>query len=330
MSRMSVLTFLALLSTAAGAVTVSVNGQPLEAESRLVGGRVFVPMRAVFQALGADVTYQKGQILASGLNLVELELGASEAKVDGRSVELDAPPRLMAGKTYVPLRFVAQSLGAEVEWNASRQSVAVQKGGKSTAFQADRELRRLAIGNQAGILKVWDARKASVAYFRGIDDRSVALLSQRDQEAILEALGVGDLAERAAVQVMTDYQSLPKKEALAFLGVINSLPADRLSGQAANQVRRFLVSKMLHDSQVVNRRQAVLALALGSEVDQATADAVIDFYRSRENLWETFPVQQFFEYQAENLKSLTGFSAVKRRALAVNSLYRENIASYLD
>ena len=330
--------FLLLLSWPAWAVTVEVNGIPLPSQpaAKMDGGRVSVPMRTVFTALGADVSYDKGVISATrGGTSIVLRPSQMNATVNGQWVMLDSPAQVVNGTTYVPLRFVAQALGEKVAWEAATQRVTVgaqvaSLGPSSTAFQAQTALKRLVVGNQGGVLKVWDPALSEVAYYRGLDDRSVAPLTADDQEQILSLLGLEGSVDTTARQLIQGYHGLPQKEALALLGVFNSLDGTtRLSRGAASEIRNFLSSRLRSDSNVQNRRQAVLALAVGNGLEDSTIDAVLDFYTESDNLWETFPVQQFFEYQAPRLKTAPNFAQVKTRAGSVDSLYRQNILSYL-
>lgn len=321
---------LLLLLTAVPALglTVDVNGSTLPADppTRLEGGRVSVPLRAIFQALGAEVNYQDGLIEASkGANQIALRTGTRSALINGKAVQLDAPARVHAGVTYVPLRFVAQALGERVAWDGAAQKVSIGAGGAMAGVLPD--LSRLAVGNQAGVLKVWNAGKTQVAYFRGIDDRSVAPLSGQDQQGILQALGLDGNLDPVARALMNGKS---RKESLALLGVLNSLDGtDRISGGTARQIRSYLSRTMVADKSPINRRQAVLALAVGNGLEDSVTDSVLRFYSGSDNLWETFPVQQFFEYQSARLSRSARYPQWKQQALAVNSLYRENIASYL-
>jgi hypothetical protein len=330
-----------LLVAPAFAIDVEVHGQRLPGQPAplLESGRVLVPMRAVFSALGAQVDYRDGVITASrGSQVVTLRPGSNQARVNQQPVTLEAPARLAAGTTYVPLRFVAQALGEQVAWNATDRLVTVGQpgGGGSVGQQAGNivaaaALKRLVVGNQGGVLKVWDPSGKEVAYYRGLDDRSVAPLSAQDQREIMTQLGLSGTVDGAARQLMSSYAGLAqKKEALALLGVFNSMDgSEYISPATAAEIRNFLVTRMQSDSAVETRRQAVLALAVGNGLEASTTNAVLDFYAGSENLWETFPVQQFFEYQADRLRASADFAQVQSRALAVNSLYRQNIEQYL-
>jgi hypothetical protein len=116
------------LAQNASSVTVSVNGQPIQFDQPPVerAGRVYVPLRGVFEHLGASVVYSNGQINATrGSTTVQLQIGSTTATVNGQQQTLDSPPFLIGARTLVPLRFIAQSLGAIVNYNDSNQTVAI-------------------------------------------------------------------------------------------------------------------------------------------------------------------------------------------------------------
>jgi hypothetical protein len=117
-----------LPAVAQAAPTISVNGQTVSFDQPPVerAGRVYVPLRGVFEQLGASVVYQNGQINATrGSTTVALTIGNSTATVNGQPQQLDSPPFVIGARTLVPLRFVAQALGATVSYNASSNSVAI-------------------------------------------------------------------------------------------------------------------------------------------------------------------------------------------------------------
>ncbi len=101
------------------AISVVVNGQQLSAQPPAVeiGGRVLLPMRTVFEALNATVDWNGATQTATA--------GVGTASVDGQPVALDVPPRLIAGHTYVPVRFPAEAFGANVGWNQATQTVSI-------------------------------------------------------------------------------------------------------------------------------------------------------------------------------------------------------------
>jgi len=109
---------------------ITVNGQVLRTESGAFtrNGRVLVPMRDIFQSLGATVNYNSlsREIAAqNGTTTVRLALGSSQASVNNVPVTLQSPAQAYGGRTYVPLRFVSEALGATVNYNAPLQTVSI-------------------------------------------------------------------------------------------------------------------------------------------------------------------------------------------------------------
>jgi hypothetical protein len=101
----------------------------------MMGGRVMVPLRGIFEALGANVRFESAsqRIFATrGSQSVELSLGSNQAMVDGQPVTLDTPAASLGGRTMVPLRFVSEALGADVRWQDSTQTVFLTSPGASS------------------------------------------------------------------------------------------------------------------------------------------------------------------------------------------------------
>lgn len=122
------LTLLLLLvfAPACFAITVIVNGQQLPSSPPAVSmsGRTLLPMRLVFESLGATVTWDAVTRTAVGVRgdvEVQMSIGNPIAYINGRATGLDVPPQLLRGTTYVPLRFPAEAFGAEVKWTAATQ-----------------------------------------------------------------------------------------------------------------------------------------------------------------------------------------------------------------
>lgn len=131
---------LAIATAIAGAqdISVTVNGKPVNfqnAAPRSMGGRVLVPLRGVFEEMGADVSWRpaaRNVIATKGSSRVTLHIGDPTAMVDGREVRLDVPAMIVNGTTMVPIRFVSESLGADVHWNESQQLVEIISSGTRT------------------------------------------------------------------------------------------------------------------------------------------------------------------------------------------------------
>ena len=121
-------------ATTSRSLRVYIDGQLLRtsAPPTIVNGRVLVGLADIFRALGASVTWEGSQkkiTAVRGLRTVILWIGRKTALINNSPMQLDVPPLILAGgKTYVPVRFVSQALGAGVEWSAPRRSVLISTG----------------------------------------------------------------------------------------------------------------------------------------------------------------------------------------------------------
>ncbi|MCC6729526.1 MAG: copper amine oxidase N-terminal domain-containing protein [Chthonomonadales bacterium] len=112
-------------------ITVRVNGETVSfpgTQPREVGGRVLVPLRGVLEDMGAHVRWRPDDntvVATRGQTRIVLPIGRRDARVDGRRVRLDVPAMIVNGSTMVPLRFVSESLGAEVHWRSATRTVAI-------------------------------------------------------------------------------------------------------------------------------------------------------------------------------------------------------------
>ncbi|MGE0494775.1 MAG: copper amine oxidase N-terminal domain-containing protein [Vulcanimicrobiota bacterium] len=165
-------TALAVTATAGLAqsrIETELNGRTLHFDQSPImqDGRVMVPLRGIFESLGADVLYQPAQrtIKATGNgNTVELTLGSQRASINGRSVYLDVPADTISGRTMVPLRFVSEAMGADVRWLPATRTVAIEQSEAPVAnepqpqqppAQADLDIDSL-IHNARGTLRQGD------------------------------------------------------------------------------------------------------------------------------------------------------------------------------
>lgn len=111
-------------------INVKVNGSQLKLDVNPVSndGITLVPLRSIFEALGATVEWDgatKTVTGTKGSTVVELQIDNNNAIINGNSVTLDVPAAIINGSTMVPVRFVAESFGAKVEWDDKTKSVLI-------------------------------------------------------------------------------------------------------------------------------------------------------------------------------------------------------------
>ncbi len=165
------------LADAQQAITVTVNGQAVAFDQPPVeqGGRVFVPLRGVFERLGASVVYQDGHINATkGTHMIGLTIGSTAAVVDGSPKTLDKPPFTIAGRTLVPLRFISEALGATVDYNDATQSVNITSA--LPAFRPRARVTLLRLEPAAGGSSDRKRPEISASFATRVDPNTVVVL----------------------------------------------------------------------------------------------------------------------------------------------------------
>lgn len=115
---------------AQGPISVVLDGSPLllELPPIQIEGRVLVPLRGIFERLGAKVIFDADTQTVTATRealTVILRLGSREARVGDRIVTLDVPPLALRGRTFVPLRFISEALGARVDWDDRARTVLI-------------------------------------------------------------------------------------------------------------------------------------------------------------------------------------------------------------
>lgn len=91
-------------------------------------GRTMIPMRAFFESLGAQVEWNQNDRSVTARRAdqtVRLVIGSNQAYVNGRPYTLDTVPVLRMGRTFIPLRFVAEALNTTVHYDGIRKAIAI-------------------------------------------------------------------------------------------------------------------------------------------------------------------------------------------------------------
>lgn len=121
---------LSLGGAAVAATSIYLNGDRLNLpqEPLIVEGTTLVPMRPIFEALGAKVTWNslhnEVEVEKASVN-IKLPIGKKIAIKNGYMEELQTATKIVNGTSLVPLRFVSESLGAEVEWNKESEIITI-------------------------------------------------------------------------------------------------------------------------------------------------------------------------------------------------------------
>lgn len=109
---------------------ITIDGMPLHTDvaPKLVNNRTLVPVRAIFEAVGAELDWDPHQnmVVATKDHInIKLIINASHAYVNDELITLDSPAIIVNNRTMVPLRFIAESLGGNVDWDSISRTVII-------------------------------------------------------------------------------------------------------------------------------------------------------------------------------------------------------------
>ncbi len=119
-----------ILISSANAVDLYVDLTKIDTDTppTIVDGRTLVPLRAIFEALGAEVEWNNATRTATGTRgetVVSVQIDSSIAYVNGEAKELDVPAQIINDRTMVPARFVSEAMGCKVTWYQEEKTAAV-------------------------------------------------------------------------------------------------------------------------------------------------------------------------------------------------------------
>lgn len=137
----TILTLLLICTTTfASNVYVQLNGEIIDftdsngnrVDAQIVNNRTMVPLRKIFELLGATVEWDNSTRTASAQKddvsiKLQIDNPIAEVSTNGitRKIELDSKPILINDRTMVPLRFISESLGKQVAWDAREQTAII-------------------------------------------------------------------------------------------------------------------------------------------------------------------------------------------------------------
>lgn len=115
---------------AAPAIIIDGKQLTFDVSPTTINGRLLVPLRTVFEELGATVHWDAAnqEITASqaGTNVV-LRIGNETAMVNKETITLEAIPKIVNNRTLIPLRFVSEALGSQVNWDEKNNIVTIKR-----------------------------------------------------------------------------------------------------------------------------------------------------------------------------------------------------------
>lgn len=139
-------------------VKVVIDGQAVtftDAAPIIDNGRTLVPLRAIFEAMGATVTWDAATSTATGVKgdtKVVVAIGSVSPTINGTVKTIDVPAKIVNSRTLAPLRFVCEAFGGTVSWDATTYTAAVVSAGGTTPAPAPVPAAATAISSSKGTI----------------------------------------------------------------------------------------------------------------------------------------------------------------------------------
>lgn len=119
-------------------IKVFIDGQQVyfDVPPVMINDRVLVPMRAIFEALGAEVTWFEDTQTATGMNdavTVSFMIGRNNMTRNNNDVQIDVPAQLINDRTMIPLRAASEPFGLDVTWDNDTSTVYMNHNGSIQA-----------------------------------------------------------------------------------------------------------------------------------------------------------------------------------------------------
>ena len=154
------LAVLAIPVCAAKEITVMLDNEKIsfDVAPQIMDDRTMVPIRAIYEALGATVSWNASTRTATAViddYVVKCTVGSKTLTVNGKEHQMDTSPVIVNDRTLMPARFAAEAFGAEVSWNASTRTAYItsaynRKFPVSTACTTDHSFNAIGYCTKCG------------------------------------------------------------------------------------------------------------------------------------------------------------------------------------
>lgn len=238
-------------------ITVTIDGvlQSYEQPPVEINGYTLVPMRGIFEALGATIVWDpttQSVFATKGDISVIIVINSEYATVNGKSVKLAARAQLLNERTMVPLRFVSEAMGAQVVWDGTTKSITItnqeiekilsieeivnQNDDKIVVIETDQGYGSGIVIKEDLILTnfhvVYDAKEATVTTINGkeIDVEGIVVYDEAKDLAVLKITSPLDIEP---VNIGSPKESVKGEKIITIgspEGLINTVSEGIISG----------------------------------------------------------------------------------------------------
>lgn len=237
-----------------GQISVFIEGekQTLESAPIIQNGRVLVPLRGIFEGLGADVAWNgenRSVSIVKENNLIELKIGSYFAAAGDKTVKLDVKPIIIEDRTMIPLRFISEALGYRVAWEPESRTVSIltekpqEAGGKVPAAEVLTYERAL----ELAIANSYDLRAKQIGFDRAeeLNDSLFVPLGSFVPSLIVAKAGLRAGESWAERQIELAKETLALQVRTALNEIVNLRHEERLATmRVANSYARLRIAEI--------------------------------------------------------------------------------------
>lgn len=169
LSILLILTSINVVAASNDIIQVIINGQQqtFEQDPVIKDGNTLVPLRQIFEALGATIKWDgstKTVTAEKGETTIQLTIGEDAAYVNNEKIILEQPAEIINENSMVPLRFVSEALDAKVEWDGANKTIRITS--EDNLFNAE-------IKNLVNAIRNNDVEKFRTLLDKGVSPNAV-------------------------------------------------------------------------------------------------------------------------------------------------------------
>lgn len=188
-------------------VSVILGGEKLsfDVPPIIINGRTLLPMRAVFECFGAEVMFDEETqtaIATKGDMKIEIPIDSEYVKVNGKTEQLDVPAMIYNNRTLVPIRFVAETLHATVEWDGENEIVQILLPAPEGTADYDMIKKQL---DELSAVSVVDGVWPEPYQLQGTEGISMIILKDKKGLELLAQLSAQECSKYIADTVYQNY-----------------------------------------------------------------------------------------------------------------------------
>ena len=125
-----------------GEISVYLDTAEIEfdVKPQIINGRTMVPIRAIFEKMGAVVEWDgntSSAICTKGNTVVKMTVNSMDMYINNQLTKMDISPVVINGRTLAPARYVAEAFGADVKWDQNNNAVVITSSKNTTEVNND-------------------------------------------------------------------------------------------------------------------------------------------------------------------------------------------------